>query len=191
MTRTRRMLLALLAAVMLAVFAAPAATAAPQDAAYEAGASIGIWLPGTIDIDGFDFDKDAGFLLRAFADMYVAPKFAVGAYFNYTSSEVEGLDATSVEFGMALKPRFFLSPDISVKPGLNIGYRNSSIDIPASDNVDGLAVNLSVELQYHLGTGLIPFLDIGFLSQPTGGNSDSDVTWAPIFYINFGAAFGF
>lgn len=130
------MLLALLAAVMLAVFAAPAATAAPQDANYEAGASIGLWLPGTIDIDGFEADKDAGFLLRAFADMYVAPKFAVGAYFNYTSSEVEGWTVSSVEFGMALKPRFFLS-------------------------------------------------------QPTGGNSDSDVTWAPIFYINFGAAFGF
>ena len=58
--------------------------------------------------------------------------------------------------------------------------------------MDGLAVNLSVEFQYHLANSpAIPFLDIGFLSQPTGGNSDADVTWAPIFYLNVGAAYGF
>ncbi len=149
-------------------------------------------MSGTIDIEGVEADKDGSFLLRLFADMYVAPKFAVGAYINYSPAEVEGYDGTAVEFGMGIKPRFFVSPEVSIKPGLNIGYRSTSIDAPGVDDVDGLAVNLSVEFQYHLANSpAIRFLDIGFLSQPTGGNSDADVTWAPIFYLNVGAAYGF
>ena len=30
------------------------------------------------------------------------------------------------EFGCAIKPRFFVSEDIAIKPGLNIGYRTTS-----------------------------------------------------------------
>jgi len=28
--------------------------------------------------------------------------------------------------------------------------------------------------------------ELGFMSQPAGGNSDVDVTWAPIFYLTVG-----
>ncbi|WP_319478308.1 outer membrane beta-barrel protein [Marispirochaeta aestuarii] len=180
-----------LVALLLGLIAS-VVTAAPQDANYEVGASAGFWLSGTIDADGAELDKDSSFLLRAFADMYVTPKFAIGAYVNYGPAEVEGVDGSFAEIGMGIKPRFFISPEISIKPGLNIGYRSLSSDSEYGDDVDGLAVNLSIEGQYHLANSpVIPFLDIGFLSQPTGGNDYADITWAPIMYLSFGAAYGF
>ena len=32
--------------------------------------------------------------------------------------------------------------------------------------------------------------EIGFTSQPSGGNEFADVTWAPIFYLTIGYEFG-
>lgn len=180
-----------LVALLLGLIAS-VVTAAPQDIMYEAGGSAGFWLSGTIDVEGVEADKDSSFLLRVFADMYVTPKFAVGAYLNYSPTEVEGVESSSTEFGMGIKPRFFISPEISIKPGLNIGYRSLSSDEDFADDVDGLAVNVSIEGQYHmLDSPVIPFVDLGFLSQPTGGNEFADITWAPIMYISFGAAYGF
>jgi len=92
---------------------------------YDLGLVLGLWLPGTIDVEGVSLDKTAGPLFRAFADAYLMPKFAVGAYLNYSSATLEygtlSASANFYEFGMALKPRFFASPVVAVKPGLNIG----------------------------------------------------------------------
>jgi hypothetical protein len=32
--------------------------------------------------------------------------------------------------------------------------------------------------------------ELGFITQPSGGNEDSDVTFGPIFYLAFGYQFG-
>jgi hypothetical protein len=161
-----------------------------KDANYEIGASLGNWFSGDISIGSGDYEKDSSLLLRAFADMYVTPKFAVGAYFNYSSVTVGGVDGSASEFGLALKPRLFLSDAITIKPGLNIGYRGMSSD-NANGEADGFAANLSIELQYHIGTGLVPFVEFGFLAQPAGGNEYVDITWAPIGYISIGLAYAF
>jgi hypothetical protein len=172
----------------------PGVYGSPRDIEGELGIGMGIWLSGDINIDGTDVNKDGGFLLRLIGDYYVTPKFAVGAYFNLSRGEIEGVvDYNCWEFGASLKPRFLLTEELSLKPGINIGYRRSVLKAGGftSDDVDGLAINLSVELQYHIGTGLIPFLDIGFLSQPAGGTTDADVTWPPIVYLSAGVAYGF
>lgn len=160
---------------------------------YEIGLEGGVWLPGTIDIEDANVDKSAGPLIRVFADMYVAPKFLVGGYLNYSTATVEyagyEADADFFELGIAFKPRFLLSPTTALKPGLNIGYRQSKrdrLDVESPDvetDADGLAVNLSVELQFKLTGGYVFFIDGGFLTQPSGGNDDADVTWGPILYL--------
>lgn len=154
---------------------------------YDIALEVGAWLPGSINVEGYDASKDMSLLFRAFADAYLMPKFAVGCYFNYTSATVEDVDGTFVEFGISLKPRFFMSPVVAIKPGLNIGYRNTSVE--GQDSADGLGVNLSVELQYLIGSDYTVFGDFGFLTQPTGGNDVADITWAPIFYIAGGICF--
>lgn len=167
--------------------------------AYDIGFALGLWLPGTISIEDVDLDKSAGPLFRAFADAYLMPKFAVGAYFNYSSATLEygkyEVDADFYEFGVSLKPRFIVSPVVALKPGLNIGYRKSTREKLAGESattdtdIDGLAVNLSIEIQYLINNDYIVFFEGGFLSQPTGGDSDADVTWAPIIYIAAGICF--
>jgi hypothetical protein len=168
---------------------------------YDIGLVLGLWLPGTIAVEDIDLDKSAGPLVRVFVDAYLMPKFAVGGYFNYSTATLEysplslEADADFYEFGIALKPRFLVSPVVAIKPGLNIGYRKSSREKLAGESAatetdsDGLGLNLSVEIQYLVDSDYIVFFEGGFLSQPTGGNADADVTWAPILYIAAGICF--
>lgn len=153
---------------------------------FDLGISSGYWFGGNVVIQGFDVEKDGAFLLRVFGDSYLMPKFGVGAYFNFSPYSQEGVDITMFEFGAALKPRFFLAPDVAIKPGLNIGYRFTTSDIEAAE-INGLGINASVEIQKSL-PGVILFGEFGFLSQPSGGNADIEVTFAPIFYFTAGVA---
>ncbi len=186
---------AVVCAIALVPAGANAAAKSFEEKNFDIGIGAGMWFPGTIDIEGTDVDKTGGLLARVFADAYLMPKFAVGAYLNYSSSELEyggeDVDFTMYEFGVALKPRFLLSPSIALKPGLNIGYRYTEVDItaPIDTSADGLGLNLSVELQFLLDGGYIFFIEGGFLSQPAGGTDDVDVTWAPIMYLAGGIVF--
>ncbi|MBP7603061.1 MAG: outer membrane beta-barrel protein [Spirochaetes bacterium] len=190
----------LFCAMALAPAGADAAARSFEEKEFDIGAAAGVWLPGTISIEDLDLDKSAGLLVRVFGDAYLMPKFAVGAYFNYSTATLEKnsieVDATFWELGIALKPRFVLSPTVALKPGLNVGYRNSNrdrvagFDDPDDDlSADGLGLNLSIELQILLEGGYIFFVEGGFLSQPAGGTDDVDVTWAPIMYLAGGVAF--
>lgn len=179
---------------------APYSTEKFEAKQYDIGFSAGFWLPGTITIEDVDADKKIGPLVRIFYDSYINPKFAVGAYFNYSSAvisyETLEADADFLEFGIALKPRFFIGPDMALKPGLNMGYRMANRELligyespDTNTKSKGLGVNLSVELQFMQDDDYIFFVEGGFLSQPTGGNSDADVTWGPILYLTCGLTF--
>jgi hypothetical protein len=172
---------------------------------YDLGITLGMWFPGSMSIDiywpsvSFDVDKSGSLLVRAFADMYVASKFAVGVYGNYSKFEVkntdyasQGLDSTMYEIGVSLKPRFLLSPSVALKPGLNIGYRSTTFESFGLDvdlSADGLAIDLGVELQIALDGGYMFHIEGGFLSQPVGGSDDFDLAWAPIMYLGAGITF--
>ena len=67
-----------------------------------------------------------------------------------------------------------------------MGYRIISSDV--TDDLDGLGINLSVELQKQLET-FVASGEIGFLSQPSGGNEDVTFEFAPIFYLGVGITF--
>ena len=183
--------------VCFGIFNAEAAEKADLQAKeYDYGSAAGIWLGGTVDVEDAELDKDPGPLFKVFADMYVAPKFAVGAYGSYSTTTLSygpyEADATMWELGTALKAKIMASPDMAIKPGLAIGYRSSDRDklYPGEKtSSDGLALNMSLEFQFPIDGGYILFAETGFLSQPAGGNSDADVTWAPIFYLCAGIAF--
>ena len=148
-----------------------------------------IWFPGTIDVEGVDVDKNLGFLIRGFIDSYVAAQIAFGAYINLAQPEVErGGTSESVdmyEFGVSIKYKVASMP---LKIGLNIGYRIMESDY-FNDDVDGMGLNLSVEYQLGSPGSFRPFIEAGFLSQPTGGNDAVSVSWAPIIYAGAGIVF--
>ena len=153
---------------------------------YDIGFSTCLWLAGDVYVGG-SVEKDASFLFRGFIDAYLMPKFAVGAYVNIEPISQDGVDIMFYELGASLKPRFFIGEDMAFKPGLNIGYRGGSID-DVDDNIEGMAVNMSSEIQKAMETMILSF-EGGFLSQPVGGIYGFDVDWAPIMYIGVGVTF--
>jgi hypothetical protein len=77
--------------------------------------------------------------------------------------------------------------------GLSAGFlfEGSAYFAEADDEFvagDGLGLNLGVEFQYDMGFAFMPFAEVGFLSQPWGGNEDTDITYDPILYPQIGIA---
>ena len=158
------------------------------------GIAVAAWFGGEVNLEDLnvDINKETSFLLHGFADFYLIEKLAMGIYVNYSSSSFEEVDETAsiYEFGVSIKPRFITSDgSLAIKPGLEIGYRGESVDVPGADEVQALGVNLSVEFQFYANNNFAPFGIIGFLSQPAGGSDDTDVKFAPIFYLGGGIAF--
>jgi hypothetical protein len=161
----------------------------------------GVIFPGTINIDwgedDIDLDTQTGFMLKAYFDQFVSPVFGVGIYAQYVSTTLEyedlEADADMYEFGFGFKTKFMISPAIALKPGLEIGYRKSDREslAPGDDetDADGLAINVAAEIQFMFSNGYIFSLMPGFITQPVGGNDDTDVTWAPIIYLMAGIVF--
>ncbi len=158
------------------------------------GIAVGAWFGGEVNLADFntDINKETSFLLHGFADFYLIEKLAMGVYAYYSNSSFEEVDETAsiYEFGVSIKPRFITSGGaLAIKPGLQIGYRSESVDVPGADDVAALGVNLSLELQFYTNDNFAPFGIIGFLSQPAGGSDETNVTFAPIFYIGGGIVF--
>ncbi|MBN2789627.1 MAG: hypothetical protein JXR69_05520 [Candidatus Delongbacteria bacterium] len=154
---------------------------------YDLGFMVGLWMGGDVNIEGYSADKDGCLLIRGFADAYLIPKLAMGAYFNFSPATIETEDITVFEFGGSIKPRFLIREDLAIKPGLNIGYRTASGDEPEIE-MDGFALNLSIEVQKAMETMILSF-EGGFLSQPAGGNEWVEISWAPIMYLGAGLTF--
>ncbi|MCU0411727.1 MAG: hypothetical protein MUF82_04250 [Bacteroidetes bacterium] len=186
-------LMGFLVAVLLVMLAIPL-QAQFATRSMDIGIGAGYNFGGEIDVGGFDVDKEGNFLIEAFGDFYLMEKFAWGLYAKIApgvTTELSDEDATMYEFGMALKPRFILgNGDIAIKPGLEIGYRILDIDVDVEGvDVNGMALNGSVELQFKTQGNLVPYAKVGFIAQPSGGNDFDDVTWAPIFYVTGGVSF--
>jgi hypothetical protein len=94
------------------------------------------------------------------------------------------------EIGGSIKPRFPLADgSVVIKPGLNIGYRMYSSDSDVMDETKSMGLNVSVEVQFDAKSVVVPYFEIGFLSQPVGGNKVTDVTFPPFIYFGGGVAF--
>ena len=152
----------------------------------------GILLPGTVSVEGFDGDTNMGWIINTAFDAVVAEKFSMGGYLFYSgTSEAESgedLSANIMSIGGTLKGRFALQGGTQLRPGVILAYQLTTGD--AFDDVTGLNVGFTLEAAFPLKDYNAIVAEIGFSSQPTGGNSDADVTWAPIFYLTVGYEFG-
>jgi hypothetical protein len=160
------------------------------------GITACLWLGGEISLGDIPSrywpDKEAGFLGRIFYDAYIMDKLAVGAYINISPVSVDNSNtgATMFEIGGSIKPRFPLADGAAViKPGLNIGYRIYSSDSDVMDETKAMGLNVSVEVQFDAHQIFAPYFEIGFLSEPVGGNKATDVTFPPFIYFGGGIAF--
>ncbi len=189
-------LLCLCLTALFGIYPLVSADAKPGDSSTEFGISAGLWMSGDVSVwnEYIDIEvtKESSLMVRAILDASVAEKLYMGLYANYSpftasfgSMEEDG---TMFEIGGSIKPKFMLDPTIVCKPGLNIGYRKISSD-EMMDDIEGLGVNLSIELQFLTDSDYKFYIDGGFLAQPAGGNEDVDATFGPILYILGGISF--
>jgi hypothetical protein len=156
----------------------------------------GLLMPGSVTIDppGWDFDTGAGWLFNANFDAMVAPKLSFGGFLMLSGPSVtllgDDYGVTVTTLGATIKGRFNLQNGMQLRPGLAIGYQMTSSDA-YTDNVKGLGIGGIFEVVKPLANSKNALVgELGFITQPSGGNSDVDVTFGPIFYLAFGYEFG-
>ena len=151
-----------------------------------------LWLSGTMERGKYsDVTKETGFLTKIFYDGYLMEKLAVGLYVDLSPVSIKEstTGSTMIEIGVAFKPRFLLADGAAaIKPSISLGYRNFSSDNTYADKVNAMGLNAACEIQFY-SPSVMPFIEIGFLGQPSGGNDYSDLTFPPIFYFGAGVIF--
>jgi hypothetical protein len=177
----------------------------PARKSFDFGLSAGMVMPGGIYIGIADHQvvNGASPFFKAHVDAYLIDKLAMGLYFSYlkiTLDHWKGSTATipdaysgvtGLEIGCAIKPCFWLSDKVALKPALEIGYRRMSLDfITDADeaSVNGMALGGNLAVKFRAGP-VSPFLDGGIISQPVGGNDYTSVSFAPIFAVSGGIEF--
>ena len=184
----RKGLFTIMTLVMLSLVLIPPLQA--QSQSWNFNIKGGLLLPGPVTIEGFDVDTEMGWIFNAAYDALLAEKISMGAYFSYAGTTPENGDASAniLAIGGTLKARFTLKGGTQIRPGLILAYQMTSGD--AFDDVKGLDVGFTGEVAFPLKKKNAIVAEIGFTSQPSGGNADADVTWAPIFYLTLGYEFG-
>jgi hypothetical protein len=161
------------------------------------GAKAGFLLSGSTTIESdfgeTDADTESGLMLTGGVDAAMGPHLSIGGFISYASTgieDVEGADVSILTVGGTVKGRFAAGKG-EIRPGASIGYTMMSGDaFEGTDDSQGLGVGGLVEVAFPM-TPQADFLgEIGFISQPAGGNDDLDITFGPTFYIVGGAAFG-
>jgi len=126
------------------------------------------------------------FLIKADYVGYFSDFVGMGGYVAYGSPWYWAYETVGMfEVGVVFKARFQAGEKFLFKVPVYVGYR--SFGDPAGN---ALGINLSGVLQYQ-GENVKPFIDIGFLSQPIGGNDATDMTFGPVFQASLGVAFTF
>lgn len=173
-----------------------------SSAAAHAGPSWGVALKGAlltegeVRLDGDDFEAkmqtETAILGVVEAHRWVAEGFGIGVYGAFATLSVEDTDdgeATLRVVGATLKTRFDMGDATELRLGVNIGYQQVEPEDSDSDEINGLGVGATADLVF--GTASTRFLGtVGFLSQPSGGNDDIELTFEPIWYFGAGVEFG-
>ena len=151
----------------------------------------GLALPGSIDFSpGGTVDTKVGFVLRAAGDAMIVPKLSLGAYalLGSTSSDPGGIGATIWGFGMTIKGHFRIQ-SVQLRAGLAVAFQLEKSDTPGAETSKGLGIAPVLEAAIPIASGLNLLVQGSFISQPAGGYSAADVTWAPIVYFAAGLEF--
>lgn len=180
--------------LILAIVFAPLIVDAKSNDDWILGIKGGVLLPGSVyvgDPVDTEFDTDSGIVFGLKADTKVAEKMSMGAFYQYSSfSILDGEDVDVNTIGLTIKGKFENKSNIEIRPGLALGYQTCDSDA-LNDSTSGFDLGAFVEFAYPLlnkNKGAMTG-EIGFITQPAGGNSDVDVTFGPIFYLAIGYEF--
>ena len=152
--------------------------------------SLGYMFEGEVYLWEIDRYGSVGetLLVRLEYDHYfsaLSNRFGLGLFYTYSNPWYDGYEVVSAhEVGGVIKVRLSAGDKLLIKPGAYFGYR-----IYGDDTGTGLGINGSLAFEYQLSDKIKPFVDLGILTQPAGGNDATDITYAPVMQINFGVTF--
>lgn len=156
------------------------------------GLKAGALLGGEMSVDtgsSFDVETDPGFASNITFDAGVAPKLTIGAFLFVARSQTgEGGEFSLATIGGTIKGRFTFGDGLQLRPGMHVGYQTISPD--EEDSAIGFDIGAVVELAIPSSGNREWLVEVGFISQPVGGNDDYDLAFGPIFFIAGGIGFG-
>lgn len=168
----------------------PSYTPGPMAKTTETSIGAFYWMSGDIELGTFGItaEKPAGFVAKFSYDSVSADGNSFGLFIHYAPTvelEWRGISdsGTMTEVGLSLKTILNPGSDMLMKPGLNLGYR--TFNASNLETVTAFGVNASLQM-IPQNNGSKAFFDVGFLTQPNGGNSDTTVTFGPILYLGGG-----
>jgi len=156
--------------------------------------SLGYMFEGEMYADEVDayFSVGETILIRAEDNFFLSDHIGIGVYytlgFPFYSAYYE--EVTMQELGAVIKGRIPAGEKFVIKPGVYVGYR-----LYSGDNYlgigpgNGMALNATVAAQYAISAKIKPFVDLGIVTQPLGGNEETNITYGPTFQMNFGITF--
>jgi hypothetical protein len=176
--------------VILLLILVSASTVQAQKQSWNMNIKGGLMLPGTVTVEGYDGDTEMGWIGNLAFDALLAEKVSMGGYLFYSGITAEDIDegANILGIGGTIKARFTLKGGTQIRPGVILAYQMTSGD--AFEDVTGFGVGFTGEVVFPLKDFNAIVAEIGFTSQPSGGNEDVEVTWSPIFYLTLGYEFG-
>ena len=166
--------------------------AEPGGLGWDFGIKVGYLLEGEITVSndaGSDtIGTDSGLLLTGHADAPLGEKIYGGLYALYAQSGAYDEDATVFDIGLSLKARFPVGTS-EIRVGPVLAYQVISVSYEGVDDTEGLNVGAVFDVAFPMTDTLNGIAELGFISQPSGGNEDVEATFGPIFYLAVGLGF--
>jgi len=155
----------------------------------------GLVFPGTMTVSvedyyEYDIDTEMGWMVGVKGDGMLGERFSMGFFLQRAGIKGEDMsgEAAVTTIGGTLKGHFGNPDGVKFRPALAIGYQMISHE-DFNEDTQGLDVGAILEVAIPTSKTAAVDVELGFISQPVGGNDDFDLTFAPILYLNVGYEF--
>jgi len=147
----------------------------------------GVLASSEIYIDDVAVDSESGPLVVAKLDGFIVPRASLGLQGLIALPSIGDEGVTLLNAGATLKLHYEIG-SARLRPGLALSYQRISSE--RFEPIQGFSPGAFVELGLAFSEQVTSLIEVGFLSQPNGGNEDSTVTFGPTWYLAFGVEFG-
>ncbi len=134
-------------------------------------------------------DSDAGAMLMVNVDALVGRRISMGGFAFRAAFDLGNTDTTITTLGGTLKARLDIG-EIELRPGVAVGYQVVDVDESEVDDITGFDIGGFMEVSIPFVDAAHGLVELGFITQPSGGNDDGEITWGPIIYLLVGVEFG-
>ena len=162
----------------------PTPEAAPAEPRFAFQAGLGYLNGGNVYVDDSEVETDGGGLLALAIDSLMSSRMSLGSFLVAARTDVAGTSATIATIGGTIKSRFGSPTGTQLRVGIAFGYQRITLDDAEDmDTIQGFDIAPIIEVAFPWRRSTRFVLQASALSQPAGGNSDVEVTFAPIAYL--------